>query len=182
MSSLDISTESSQVANSLFAPSPAGALHIKRVFTTEGVHPFDEVEWESRHASITAENGEVIFEEDDVEMPTFWSQMSTNVVVSKYFKVGLGQSTREKSLKSLISRVVTTITQWGAEGGYFVSEAESQTFADELTHILVYQKAAFNSPGMPFLVPNHGIHEIIRHTHAVIGVLEHDAGVGLTAE
>ncbi len=97
----------------LFGPGQAGVLNIERYFSTEGIHPFAEVEWEERHASITAENGEVIFEQHDVEMPASWSQMATNVVVSKYFRVGLGQSTREKSLKTLITRVVETITPLG---------------------------------------------------------------------
>ena len=147
MSSLDVSSEDhTQMETSLFAPDPSGVLRVQRVFSTEGVHPFDEVEWEERQASITAENGEVIFEANDVEMPKSWSQMATNVVVSKYFKVGLGQATREKSLRSLITRVVETITKWGEEGGYFASAAEARIFADELTHLLLYQKAAFNSP------------------------------------
>ena len=146
MSSLELSTDDTPQENNLFAPNPAGVLNIARHFTTEGVHPFDEVEWEGRHAAITAENGEVIFEDHDIEMPAFWSQLATNVVVSKYFKVGLGQATREKSLRSLITRVVKTITAWGEEGGYFAAPAASRIFADELTHLLFYQKAAFNSP------------------------------------
>jgi ribonucleoside-diphosphate reductase alpha chain len=148
MSNVDVSAEEhTQTENSsLFAPNPAGVLRIPRVFSTEGVHPFDEVEWETRHASITAENGEVIFEADDVEMPAAWTQMATNVVVSKYFKVGLGQASREKSLKSLITRVVETITTWGEDGGYFLNHAEARTFADELAHLVLYQQAAFNSP------------------------------------
>ncbi|HOF88359.1 MAG TPA: hypothetical protein PLZ36_09695, partial [Armatimonadota bacterium] len=83
----------------LFGPDTSGALHVERYFTQEGVHPFDEVEWEHRHASIVAENGEVIFEADDVEMPAAWSQLATNVVVSKYFRVAQGN--REKSLRAL---------------------------------------------------------------------------------
>ncbi|HEY3378264.1 MAG TPA: vitamin B12-dependent ribonucleotide reductase [Armatimonadota bacterium] len=147
MSSLDLSAEDhTQTESSLFAPDPAGVLRLQRLFTTEGVHPFDEVEWEERHASITAENGEVIFEANDVEMPTSWSQMATNVVVSKYFKVSLGQTSREKSLRSLITRVVETITKWGEEGGYFRAASEARLFADELTHLVLHQKAAFNSP------------------------------------
>ena len=146
MSSLDLSTDDHQPAQNLFAPDPSGVLRLTRLYTTEGVHPFDQVEWEGRQASITAENGEVIFEEKEVEMPTFWTQMATNVVVSKYFKVGLGKTNREKSLKSLITRVVETITRWGAEGSYFTSAAEARIFADELTHLVLHQQAAFNSP------------------------------------
>jgi ribonucleoside-diphosphate reductase alpha chain len=147
MSSLELPANGNPHAVAgLFGPDPAGMMHITRYFTTEGTHPYDEVEWEGRHANITAENGEVIFEEDDVEMPAFWSQMATNVVVSKYFRIGLGQTTREKSLKSLISRVVDTITQWGTEDGYFQNADEAAIFNAELVHLLLYQKAAFNSP------------------------------------
>jgi len=147
MASLDLPADGkAQPDDGLFAPDPAGALRIERYFSTEGVHPFSEVEWEERYASITAENGEVIFEQNDVEMPAFWSQMATNVVVSKYFRVGLGKSGREKSLKTLITRVVETITKWGQEGGYFISTSEANAFRDDLTHLLLYQKAAFNSP------------------------------------
>ncbi len=148
MASLDIPTNGGSTSDSggLFGPDPAGVLRITRYFSTEGVHPFDEVEWDHRYACITAENGEVIFEQNDVEMPTFWSQMATNVVVSKYFKIGLGQTAREKSLKSLITRVVHTLTTWGQENGYFLNDIEAHVFADDLTHLLLYQKAAFNSP------------------------------------
>jgi len=130
----------------LFGPDPAGALRFERLFTAEDAHPFEDVEWEARYASITAENGEVIFEQNDVEMPAAWSQMATNVVVSKYFRVGLGQSTREKSLKTLIARVVETIRNWGQEGGYFLTPTEARIFADELTFLLLHQHASFNSP------------------------------------
>jgi ribonucleoside-diphosphate reductase alpha chain len=147
MSSLDLSPDRpTSAAEGLFAPSPSGALRLERYFTSEGVHPYDEVSWEERYASITAENGEVIFEQHDIEMPSFWTQMATNVVVSKYFRVGLGASAREKSLKSLIGRVVNTITAWGLQDGYFLTEGEARIFSDELTHLLLYQKAAFNSP------------------------------------
>ncbi|MHB9130773.1 MAG: vitamin B12-dependent ribonucleotide reductase [Armatimonadota bacterium] len=145
--SLELPTgDGSQSSGGLFGPDPNGALRIERCFTREGVHQYDEVEWDHRYASITAENGEIIFEANDVEMPSFWSQTATNVVVSKYFKVGLGQASRETSLKTLISRVVDTITVWGREDGYFVTDAEAKIFSDELTHLLLYQKAAFNSP------------------------------------
>jgi len=147
MASLDLPADGKMPPDDgLFAPDPSGALRIERYFSTEGVHPFSEVEWEERYASITAENGEVIFEQNDVEMPAAWSQMATNVVVSKYFRVGLGQSVREKSLKILITRVVETLTKWGQEGGYFLTPAEANAFRGDLTHLLLYQKAAFNSP------------------------------------
>src|SRR3954467_3469895 len=117
-----------------------------RFFTLPGVDPFDEVTWDQRSAVIGNERGEVVFEQRDVEMPSFWSQQATNIVVSKYFRGQIGMPEREHSVKQLIGRVVDTITTWGRKDGYFASEADLQAFSDELKHILVYQKAAFNSP------------------------------------
>jgi ribonucleoside-diphosphate reductase alpha chain len=123
-----------------------GGITVDRVFTKLGVDVFDTCEWEMRSAVITSERGEIVFEQKDVEMPKFWSQMATNVVVSKYFRGHLGTPERESSVRQLIGRVVRTITQWGREGGYFATEADGDTFRDELTHILLYQMASFNSP------------------------------------
>ncbi len=123
-----------------------GGITVERVFTKPGVDVFDTCEWDMRSAVITNERGEVVFEQKDVEMPRFWSQMATNVVVSKYFRGHLGTPDRETSVRQLIGRVVRTITQWGREGGYFATEADGDTFRDELTHILLYQMASFNSP------------------------------------
>jgi ribonucleoside-diphosphate reductase alpha chain len=118
----------------------------KRYFTKPGVAAFDEVEWETRAASITNEKGEVVFEQRDVEIPRGWSQVATNVVVSKYFRGGLGTPERERSVKQLIGRVARTIHQWGVAGGYFTTPESADIFREELTHLLVHQKAAFNSP------------------------------------
>jgi ribonucleoside-diphosphate reductase alpha chain len=123
-----------------------GGITVERCFTKAGVDVYDTCEWETRSAVITNERGEIVFEQKDVEMPKFWSQMATNVVVSKYFRGHLGTDDRETSVRQLIGRVVRTITQWGREGGYFATEADGDTFRDELTHILLYQMAAFNSP------------------------------------
>jgi ribonucleoside-diphosphate reductase alpha chain len=123
-----------------------GGITVDRYFTKSGVDVFDTVEWEYRTAVITNERGEVVFEQRDVEMPKFWSQMATNVVVSKYFRGHLGSSDRESSVRQLIGRVVRTMTAWGREGGYFATELDGDTFRDELTHILLYQMASFNSP------------------------------------
>jgi len=123
-----------------------GGIDIERYFTKPGVDVYDTCEWETRNASISSESGGSVFEQKDVEMPKFWSQMATNVVVSKYFRGHLNTPDRETSVRQLIGRVVRTITQWGREGGYFATEAAGDTFRDELTHILLYQMAAFNSP------------------------------------
>jgi len=123
-----------------------GGISIERYFSKAGVDVYDTCEWEMRSAIITNERGEAVFEQRDVEMPKSWSQMATNVVVSKYFRGHLGTPDRETSVRQLIGRVVRTITQWGREAGYFGSEMDGDTFRDELTHILLYQMAAFNSP------------------------------------
>ena len=118
----------------------------KRFFTRPGVAPFDEVQWETREASITNEKGEVVFEQHDVEIPTTWSATATNVVVSKYFRGVIGTPERERSVKQLIGRVVRTIHGWANKQGYFATPEAAEIFRDELTHLLVHQKAAFNSP------------------------------------
>jgi ribonucleoside-diphosphate reductase alpha chain len=124
----------------------AQGLQIERRFTKPGVHPFDEVEWELRTAAITNEKGEVVFEQTDVEIPKSWSQMATNVVVSKYFRGQVGKPERERSVKHLIGRVVDTITDWGKEQGYFASPDDAEAFEHELAYLLVTQRMAFNSP------------------------------------
>src|SRR3954447_6700790 len=123
-----------------------GGIAIERFFTKPGVDVYDTCEWEMRSAAITSESGGIVFEQKDVEMPKFWSQMATNVVVSKYFRGHIGSAERESSVRQLIGRVVRTITGWGREGGYFSTEADGDNFRDELTHILLYQMASFNSP------------------------------------
>src|ERR671918_1278069 len=124
----------------------AKGLKIARYFTRAGVNPYDEVEWELRTASITNEKGKVVFEQSNVEIPKSWSLMATQVVVSKYFRGPLGSPQREHSVRQMIGRVVNTITAWGLKDGYFAAEEDARAFADELTHILLHQKACFNSP------------------------------------
>jgi ribonucleoside-diphosphate reductase alpha chain len=124
----------------------APGLDFPRYFTLPGVDPFDEIEWETRSAVIGNEKGKVVFEQRDVELPKFWSQQATNIVVSKYFRGQIGTPDRERSVKQLIGRVVDTITRWGREQKYFASEDALQSFSHELKHLLLYQKAAFNSP------------------------------------
>ena len=121
-------------------------LKIERYFSRAGISPFDEVEWEQRAASITNEKGKVVFEQNNVEIPKAWSLMATQVVVSKYFRGPLDTPQRETSVRQMIGRVVDAITAWGLKDGYFVAEEDAQAFGDELTHILLHQKACFNSP------------------------------------
>ncbi|MBI3320592.1 MAG: vitamin B12-dependent ribonucleotide reductase, partial [Candidatus Omnitrophica bacterium] len=96
-------------------------LSVPRRWTRLGIHPFDEISWELRTASIANEKGEVVFEQKEVEVPAFYSQLATNVVVSKYFRGALGTPQRERSVKQLISRVANTITDWGIKDGYFAT-------------------------------------------------------------
>jgi ribonucleoside-diphosphate reductase alpha chain len=128
------------------APPQRQGLQVARRFTTAGVHPFDEVTWERRTASISNEKGEMVFEQRECEVPASWSQMATNVVVSKYFRGALGSSRRETSVKQILSRVADTIADWGRAGGYFASEDDARAFQDELIHLLLHQKMSFNSP------------------------------------
>jgi ribonucleoside-diphosphate reductase alpha chain len=126
--------------------SNATGLEYERFFTREGIDPFDEIEWDVRSAVIGNEKGNVVFEQRDVEIPKFWSQQATNIVVSKYFRGTIGTPERERSVKQLIGRVVDTISGWARAQKYFASEDDLQSFSDDLKHLLVYQKAAFNSP------------------------------------
>ncbi|HEX4187100.1 MAG TPA: vitamin B12-dependent ribonucleotide reductase [Solirubrobacteraceae bacterium] len=124
---------------------PGAALSIERFFTSPDVHPFEQIEWERRDARI-GHGDRVAFEQRDVEFPKSWSQNATNIVAQKYFRGQLGSPERESSVKEMISRVAGTIARWGREGNYFATEEDARAFNHELTHILVNQMAAFNSP------------------------------------
>ncbi|MBI4529004.1 MAG: vitamin B12-dependent ribonucleotide reductase, partial [Deltaproteobacteria bacterium] len=127
-------------------PVPGCGLKVDRCFTQPEGNPYEEIEWEIRTATIVNEKGAVVFEQPGVEIPKAWSLMATNVVVSKYFRGPLGSPKREHSVRQLISRVVNTVTVWGQRDGYFAAQEDGEAFADELTHILLHQKACFNSP------------------------------------
>jgi ribonucleoside-diphosphate reductase alpha chain len=122
-------------------------LTFRRHFSTEETHPFDEIEWETRDAVIpNFKEGGNAFEQRNVEFPVSWSQNATNIVAQKYFRGHLGTPERESSVRQLVSRVVDTIRGWGEKNHYFATEQDAEVFAHELTHLLVNQKAAFNSP------------------------------------
>ncbi|MFZ3256138.1 MAG: hypothetical protein WA170_03490, partial [Candidatus Acidiferrales bacterium] len=127
-------------------PSFSGGLEFQRRFTDGKVAPFDAVEWERRTAQIGNEKGQVIFRQENVEVPKSWSQTATNIVASKYFHGKPNTAGRETSVRRLIGRVADTIVRWGEQGGYFASPQSRDAFRDELTHLLVEQKMAFNSP------------------------------------
>src|ERR671926_99390 len=124
---------------------PDARLAVRRLFTIEGRDPFDEIEWEIRDAFIPGKDRPA-FEQKNVEFPKFWSQTATNIVAQKYFRGRLGSPERESSVKQMIGRVAGTIADWGRDGGYFATPDDSDAFEAELTHILLHQKAAFNSP------------------------------------
>ncbi len=117
----------------------------QRFFTIPGRDPFDEIEWESRHALIPGKDGPA-FDQKDVEFPRFWSQTATNIVAQKYFRGRMTSPERERSVKQMIGRIVDTIGGWGRQGGYFTTTDEADTFEAELKAILVNQIASFNSP------------------------------------
>ncbi|HYT23709.1 MAG TPA: vitamin B12-dependent ribonucleotide reductase [Candidatus Polarisedimenticolia bacterium] len=121
-------------------------LTFDRYFTDGKKSSFDAVEWEKRTALIGNEKGVTIFRQEDVEVPKSWSQTATNIVTSKYFHGKPGTPQREGSARQLIGRVVNAIVRWGQEGGYFADADSREAFRDELTHLLVEQKMAFNSP------------------------------------
>ncbi|GAA3361422.1 vitamin B12-dependent ribonucleotide reductase [Saccharopolyspora gregorii] len=139
--------------------SPAGAagepdsdartegIRVQRVYTTEGVHPYDEVSWERRDVVMTNwRDGSVNFEQRGVEFPDFWSLNAVNIVTSKYFRGAQGTAQRESSLRQLIDRVVHTYVRAGVEHGYFATEADAEIFEHELTWMLLHQVFSFNSP------------------------------------
>ena len=128
------------------APQRIG-IGIRRHFTSEHVDPYDEVVWERRDARITNyRDGAVAFEQLGVEVPEGWSLNATNILAQKYFRGTPGTPGREWSLKQVADRVVDTITAWGVKDGYFVDDEEAETFRAELKHLVIHQKAAFNSP------------------------------------
>jgi len=124
----------------------ATGLEFKRWFTDGKVSPFDAVEWDRRTALIGNDKGQVIFRQENIEVPKTWSQTATNIVASKYFHGKPNTVERETSVRQLIGRVVDTIVRWGQEGGYFAGNEARDAFRDELAHLLVNQKMAFNSP------------------------------------
>jgi ribonucleoside-diphosphate reductase alpha chain len=140
-----VNTEAAESVRTRKAQASPG-LEFPRFFSTAGVDPFDQVEWELRDAIIGNEKGTVVFEQRGVEMPKAWSQQATNIVVSKYFRGHVGSPERERSVKQLIGRVVNTISDWARKQKYFASDSALQAFSDDLKYLLVHQQAAFNSP------------------------------------
>ncbi len=128
------------------AKEKAPGLQFRRLFTKPGISPYDEIEWDLRVAQITDGQGNVIFEQKDVEVPKDWSMTATNIVASKYLHGTIGTPERETGVRQLVARVAETIRDWGKADGYFRSDEDAAVFHDELVHILLRQYAAFNSP------------------------------------
>jgi ribonucleoside-diphosphate reductase alpha chain len=126
--------------------SASSALRFSRFFSKPDVSPYDDVQWEHRTALITDASGKTIFEQKDVEVPVDWSMTATNIVASKYLHGQIGTPERETGVRQLITRVAETVRDWGLAGGYFATPEDAAVFHDELAHLLVTQKAAFNSP------------------------------------
>ena len=123
-----------------------GGLKIEETFCPAETDPFDTVGWEVRSAAIKDESGQVLFEQTDCEIPETWSQLATNVVVSKYFYGEPGTPERENSVRQLIHRVTRTIADWGIADGYFDTAADGERFYQELSWLCLHQYGAFNSP------------------------------------
>jgi len=134
------------------------ALKIERYFSTEGVHPFDDIEWEKRSAKIASDSGEAIFEQGDIEVPVFWSQLATKVVASKYFYGDIETGQRENSVKQLVHRVCRAIADRGIRDGYFASGEDAEVFYEELVWLCMHQYGSFNSP----VWFNVGLHDVYR--------------------
>src|SRR5256714_299378 len=145
MSEVTVKTTPTQASKSAQQRKAAG-LRFSRFFTKPSVSPYDEVEWDLRTASITDAKGNSIFEQRNVESPKDWSMTAVNIVASKYLHGQMGTPQRETGVRQLIQRVAETIRDWGWAQGYFASTDDRDTFHDELVHILVQQKASFNSP------------------------------------
>ncbi len=146
--SVDLSVRMDELKRALPSSQRSGVA-FPRYFTARlqpGRTPYDETQWELRNATIGNDKGALIFEQRDVEVPADWSQTATNIVASKYFHGRLGSPDRERSVRQLVHRVVDTITDWGTAGHYFKADQDAVNFRDELAHLMLTQKACFNSP------------------------------------
>jgi len=137
--------QASGPAEPIAARSGSG-MKINHFFSTAGVHPFDEIQWENRSAKITNDDGQAIFEQNDIEVPVFFSQLAAKVVASKYFYGDIETGQREHSVKQLVHRVCRMIADRGKKDGYFASDEDAETFYNELVWLCVNQYGAFNSP------------------------------------
>ncbi|MGB2806097.1 MAG: vitamin B12-dependent ribonucleotide reductase [Sedimentisphaerales bacterium] len=138
-------SEQSELKTAMDAAKSSG-LSIEHFFSNPGVHPFDQLEWETRSVRISGDGGKAIFEQDDIEVPVSWSQLAIKVVASKYFYGDVGSGMREHSVKQLVHRVCKMIADHGKRDGYFATDEDAEVFYNELTWLCVNQYGAFNSP------------------------------------
>jgi ribonucleoside-diphosphate reductase alpha chain len=124
----------------------SAGLRMEHFFSTPGIHPFEQLEWETRSAKISGDSGQVVFEQDNIEVPASWSQLAVKVVASKYFYGDIESGQREHSVKQLVHRVCKTIADRGRKDGYFATNEDAETFYNELTWLCVNQYGSFNSP------------------------------------
>src|ERR1700683_5151272 len=142
----EVKTTTVSVPTSTQTKKTAPGLSFRRLFTKRGVSPYDEHEWARRLAQITDAQGNVIFEQKNVEVPKDWSMTATNIVASKYLHGQIGTDERETGVRQLVGRVAEPIRDWGLKDGYFRTNEDAATFHDELVHLLIRQHVAFNSP------------------------------------
>src|SRR3989339_606320 len=138
--------QSSNKAPFLFKKKDKQGLEFRRLYTKAGLHPYDEIKWEIRDATITSDKRQLVFSQKEVEIPSVWSQTATNIAVSHYFRGRIGTKERERSARQMVDRVAKTISNWGRTQGYFKDEESAEIYEQELTYILINQHAAFNSP------------------------------------
>ena len=146
---VDLSAKIKELENKHLNPTTRTGVSFPRYFTARleaGKTPYDEVQWETRTATIGNSKGAVVFEQRDIEVPTDWSQTATNIVASKYFHGKMGSPDRERSVAELVHRVVDSIADWGIADRYFATKEDGENFRNELAHLMLRQKAAFNSP------------------------------------
>ncbi len=146
---VDLSSRIKELQQETRSKTSGAGVAFPRHFTARlepGKTPYDDVQWETRTATIGNDKGSVIFEQRNIEVPAEWSQTATNIVASKYFHGKLGSPDRERSVAELVHRVVDNIAEWGIRDGYFASRLEGDNFRDELAHLMLTQKACFNSP------------------------------------
>ena len=140
------SATNGSATNGQHAPADRKGLTFDAYFCPAGTDPYTTVEWAKRSAQIKDENGGILFEQTDCEMPADWSALACNVVISKYAYGEPGTPERETGARQIINRVSRTIADWGVEGGYFATPADGETFYRELTWLLLHQHGSFNSP------------------------------------
>ena len=146
---VDLSSKLKELQQEKRSKKTVAGVAFPRHFTARlepGKTPYDDVQWETRTATIGNDKGSVIFEQRNIEVPAEWSQTATNIVASKYFHGKLGSPDRESSVAELVRRVVDNIANWGIRDGYFASQLDGENFRDELAHLMLTQKACFNSP------------------------------------